>query len=296
MTFDEEETYLFHQYVLTLKNDSAWYKATRAHVSCWDYKTYCHISYPFITTILKERGDKSTSHSRDYPREIPCILRRVTMVLWETEEQLAGDIPRRQSSSFWAQHEQDAEGLKLMSVIQKTSLPVAPIGNGRHGNDSWWSATKYIPPKEGTYEVRIPNRPHFSYSRWHENQWRSCSKRFDDADNPRNTDPSEFMGGPGTLFRPTTNPNPVSSTLASNLEERTDIMPIDNTKPFVSATYVYGQDTSDMTEAQLLGAIKKIEKEIADLKSIGVKSTKIASNIETLEKALAEVVAALDAK
>lgn len=67
-------------------------------------------------------------------------------------------------------------------------------------------------------------------------------------------------------------------------------------KPFNTISYVYGKPVNSMVEGELIEAIKKIEGEIADLKSIKVKSTKITANIAELQAALASVVAALDAK
>jgi hypothetical protein len=67
-------------------------------------------------------------------------------------------------------------------------------------------------------------------------------------------------------------------------------------KVFEQKSYIFGQDTSAMSEEQLIESIKKIEAEIGKLKEVKTESTKIASKIAELEAALVEVVAILDAK
>lgn len=65
---------------------------------------------------------------------------------------------------------------------------------------------------------------------------------------------------------------------------------------FETKHYVFGQDVSNMTEGQLVDAIKRIENEIADLKTVKTKSTKITAKIAELNVMLAKVVEVLDAK
>lgn len=65
---------------------------------------------------------------------------------------------------------------------------------------------------------------------------------------------------------------------------------------FETKHYVFGQDVGNMTEGQLVDAIKRIENEIADLKTVKTKSTKIAAKIAELNAMLAKVVEVLDAK
>ena len=65
---------------------------------------------------------------------------------------------------------------------------------------------------------------------------------------------------------------------------------------FETKHYVFGQDVSNMTEGQLVDAIKRIENEIADLKTVKTKSTKITAKIAELNAMLAKVVEVLDAK
>ncbi|MBX9922240.1 MAG: hypothetical protein K2Y33_20805 [Mycolicibacterium frederiksbergense] len=68
------------------------------------------------------------------------------------------------------------------------------------------------------------------------------------------------------------------------------------TTAFETKHYVFGQDVSNMTEGQLTDAIKRIENEIADLKTVKTKSTKITAKIAELNAMLAKVVEVLDAK
>lgn len=51
-----------------------------------------------------------------------------------------------------------------------------------------------------------------------------------------------------------------------------------------------------MSEAQLINAIKQIEAEIADLKAVKTKSSRITAKVKELEDMLAKVVEQLDKK
>jgi len=72
--------------------------------------------------------------------------------------------------------------------------------------------------------------------------------------------------------------------------------PMNAAIPIETITYVYGQDVKGMTEAQLIAAIKQVEKEIGLLSDVKSKSKKIAAKIAEYEKTLADIVAVLDAK
>ena len=61
-------------------------------------------------------------------------------------------------------------------------------------------------------------------------------------------------------------------------------------------TIIFGQDAAAMSEQQLIGAIKKVEGQIAALKEVKTSSKKIAGNIKELEKQLDAIVAVLDAR
>lgn len=65
---------------------------------------------------------------------------------------------------------------------------------------------------------------------------------------------------------------------------------------FETRHFVYGTDVNQLGESQLIDAIKRLESEIADLKSVKTKSTKLAAKIKDLESMLAKVVEVLDAK
>jgi hypothetical protein len=69
-----------------------------------------------------------------------------------------------------------------------------------------------------------------------------------------------------------------------------------NNIPFITKNYVFGQDVANMTEDQLIAAIKKMEGEIADLKAVKTKSKKIEQMIKDAEDGLAKIVEVLDAK
>jgi len=69
-----------------------------------------------------------------------------------------------------------------------------------------------------------------------------------------------------------------------------------NYQAFETKHYVFGTDVSTMNEADLISAIKKVENEIANLKSVKTKSTKISAKIAELKGMLDEIVSVLDSK
>jgi hypothetical protein len=68
-----------------------------------------------------------------------------------------------------------------------------------------------------------------------------------------------------------------------------------NNVPYKTVNYVFGEDVTTMTEQNFLAAIRKIEGQIADLKNINVKSSKLKSKIEVLIDQRDTVVDAYDA-
>ena len=65
---------------------------------------------------------------------------------------------------------------------------------------------------------------------------------------------------------------------------------------FETKSYIFGNEVKNMTEEALIGAIKRVEEQIADLKAVKTKSTKIAANVAKLQEQLASIVAELDAR
>lgn len=65
---------------------------------------------------------------------------------------------------------------------------------------------------------------------------------------------------------------------------------------FKTVTFINNEDVTRMTEEQLIGAVKTIENEIADLQAVKTESTKIAAKIVEAQATLANVVAVLDAR
>lgn len=91
----------------------------------------------------------------------------------------------------------------------------------------------------------------------------------------------------------------IDGTTAPQTPTQQEAAPMNQTNAavaFDTRHYVFGQDVSNMTEDQLVGAIKRIEAEIADLKSVKTKSAKLAAKVKDLEAMLAKVVEVLDAK
>lgn len=65
---------------------------------------------------------------------------------------------------------------------------------------------------------------------------------------------------------------------------------------FVTKSYIYGKDVEQMTEQELINAIRSVETEIDSLKTVKTPSTKIAAKIEELQGMLAKIVGVLDGK
>lgn len=65
---------------------------------------------------------------------------------------------------------------------------------------------------------------------------------------------------------------------------------------FVTKSYIYGKDVEQMSEHELINAIRSVETEIDSLKTVKTPSTKIAAKIAELEDMLAKIVGVLDGK
>lgn len=78
--------------------------------------------------------------------------------------------------------------------------------------------------------------------------------------------------------------------------KETPVNSTNNSVAFETRHYVYGMDVANMNSGQLIEAIKRIEAEINDLKSVKAKSEHVKKRIAELEGMLAKVVEVLDAK
>jgi hypothetical protein len=72
--------------------------------------------------------------------------------------------------------------------------------------------------------------------------------------------------------------------------------PMSNTVEIKTITYINNVDVTKMSDEQLINAIKTIENEIAALKAVKTKSTKITIKINEALHTLAKVVAILDGR
>lgn len=93
-----------------------------------------------------------------------------------------------------------------------------------------------------------------------------------------------------TLFNP--EQTPIASHSLPTSEKETVMSNI----AFETKTYVFGTDVATMSEEQLIDSIKKVEKEIDNLKQVKTSSKKIESKIATLESMLTSIVTVLDNK
>lgn len=84
---------------------------------------------------------------------------------------------------------------------------------------------------------------------------------------------------------------------SESLKEETMNQSVPMSAPaFETKHYVFGVDIRNMTEAGLIDAIKRVEVEIADLKAVKTKSSRIAAKVKELEDMLSKIVEALDKK
>ena len=74
------------------------------------------------------------------------------------------------------------------------------------------------------------------------------------------------------------------------------ISPASFTVAFETKHFVFGQNIDSLTESDLINAVKMVENEITDLKSVKTKSTRITAKVKELEDMLAEIVKVLDAQ
>jgi hypothetical protein len=70
---------------------------------------------------------------------------------------------------------------------------------------------------------------------------------------------------------------------------------VNNTTPYEELSLVFGKKTSDMTDADYIAAIKKVEGQISDLKSIKTSSKKLVASVAKLESYLTAITKAYDA-
>lgn len=72
--------------------------------------------------------------------------------------------------------------------------------------------------------------------------------------------------------------------------------PVKMAPAFETKNYIFGNDVETMSEEALIQAIKRVEEQISDLKTVKTKSVKISANITKLQEQLALIVAELDAR
>ena len=96
--------------------------------------------------------------------------------------------------------------------------------------------------------------------------------------------------------------NPCAEILLSKLQpcvlasEPEKEEPMSNTVEIKTITYINNADVTKLSDEQLIDAIKTIENEIAALKAVKTKSTKITAKIAEAQDTLAKVVAVLDGR
>lgn len=96
---------------------------------------------------------------------------------------------------------------------------------------------------------------------------------------------AEQCATPTTLSEPTEE-IPMNPTTATNV----------SAVAFETRHLVYGRNVDSLTESELISAIKQVEGEIADLKAVKTKSSRITAKVKELEEMLTKIVEVLDKK
>lgn len=86
------------------------------------------------------------------------------------------------------------------------------------------------------------------------------------------------------------------ATALESIQQEKHTMNINPNIAIETKTVIFGLDAANMTDQQLIDAIKRVEGDISKLKEVKTKSKKIASNIAELESNLDAIVAVLDAR
>lgn len=84
--------------------------------------------------------------------------------------------------------------------------------------------------------------------------------------------------------------------LKNSLSESKETEMTTNTKPFETINYVYGNDVSKMSEEDLLNAIRKAEKDLAEYDNIKTLSKKVEQRKAEIQEAISKMVEILDAE
>lgn len=89
-----------------------------------------------------------------------------------------------------------------------------------------------------------------------------------------------------TILSKSTEEIPMNSSNATNV----------SAVAFETRHLVYGRNVDSLTESELISAIKQVEGEIADLKAVKTKSSRITAKVKELEEMLTKIVEVLDKK
>lgn len=119
--------------------------------------------------------------------------------------------------------------------------------------------------------------------------------------------PADVLVDPGALrpvYKHLLQPNQGTASVESVVKEQPNeietqeeiIMTQATTVAFVTKSYIYGKDVEQMSEGELISAIRSVEAEIGSLKTVQTPSKKIAAKIEELQDMLAKIVGVLDGK
>lgn len=87
----------------------------------------------------------------------------------------------------------------------------------------------------------------------------------------------------------------VATALASTTEKEHTMNTNPNT-PIETKTIIFGRDAAELSEQDLIDAIKRVEGSIGKLREVKTSSKKITANIVQLEAQLAAIVDVLDAR
>lgn len=290
MTADQQN--ILDTWILEIKNEAKWYHAAHPTICDGNWIKFRYVSTPWTERKIRTTGDSG----------ITAAVTRILAALWE---QTDGD----------PLHKMYQGALKVIAVNDRrdSSSTSSPIPG------SVWD-TSFIREDSNLPERRRHGMP------WMTDEYavlkrlffagRSLRNLCETLQRPANgviaklkcrgyiVAESSHSSYAGVLYRvakpkESTMAVGLSSTLIDSLSSnypQPKEPPMNAAIPIETITYVYGQDVKGMTEAQLIAAIKQVEKEIGLLSDVKSKSKKIAAKIAEYEKTLADIVAVLDAK
>lgn len=263
-----DEDKLHRDYVLVLQNDSVWYHRVRKYVADNDYDTFRRKTVSHMWELNKDEVRNMGSSAQLF----------IMLTLWEQYESQLRPLEILGDNSVYAA---DKERFNELIRRSKPKPQEEPWTEQDKRNLQRLVKGRCSMPYMMTCLGRLEDAIQFQIDKG-DFDTKSLKEQKQEIESNMNNAAEHFAKVEATLIE----------TFIQNLKEN-----IAMSKPiFENKSFVNGLDVNEMSEAQLIAAIKTVEGEIAELKTVKSKSTKIAAKIAEMQGALANIVAVLDAK